>query len=306
MNRRGFLQTTGASAVGLMLGFRLDERSAEAQTGLTELNAFISVTRDNMVTLQIHKSEMGQGVVTSLSQILADEADVDWTRIKTEFPGVKPVYGAPMMGTYGSLSIRTSYQPLRQTAAQAREMLKQAAATRWGVPVTQVRTENSNVINTATNARLTYGEIAVEAAKLTPPKTPVLKTAPEFKLIGTSPKRRDTVAKTTGTAPFGMDYKMPGMLYAAIERCPVFEGKVKSFDGAKAKAMPGEKDVFQHRARRGCGCRQYVDGVSSKEGAHDYVGRGSARWQFDYWTAANVRGSRDEARQSAQNTAMWN
>ena len=176
MNRRHFLQTTATTTGGLILGFHLGKGEAEAQTAGAELNAFISVAPDNMVTLQIHKSEMGQGVVTSISQILADEADIDWTKIRTEFPGVKPVYGQPMMGTYGSLSIRTSYAPLRKTAAQAREMLMQAAATRWGVPVSQVRTENSNVINTATNAKLTYGALAADAAKLPVPATPTLKT----------------------------------------------------------------------------------------------------------------------------------
>ena len=242
MNRRLFLKSTAAT--GLVLGFHLGKDEAVAQTAGAEINAFISVTPDNMVTLQIHKSEMGQGVVTSISQILADEADVDWTKFRTEFPGVKPVYGAPMMGTYGSLSIRGSYASLRKTAAQAREMLMQAAATQWNVPVSQVRTENSNVINTATNAKLTYGALAAAAAKVAVPANPTLKTAAQFKLIGTSPKRLDTPSKVNGTAGFGMDFKMPGMLYAAIERCPVFEGKVKTFDGTKAKAMPGVREVF--------------------------------------------------------------
>lgn len=244
MRRRTFLQTTAAGTGGLLLGFHWGAGDAAAQAGGAELNAFIGIAPDGIVTLQIHKSEMGQGVVTSISQILADELDADWTRIKTEFPGVKPVYGTPMMGTYGSLSIRGSWNSLRQTAAQAREMLKQTAAERWGVPVAQVRTENSNVVNTATNARLSYGALAADAAKRTPPQRPTLKTAAEYKLIGTSPKRLDTVAKTTGTAEFGMDYKMPGMLYATVERCPVFEGKVKTFDAEKAKAMPGVKEVF--------------------------------------------------------------
>ncbi len=244
MKRRTFLQTTAGAASGLVLGFHFGSGEAEAATG-AELNAFITVAPDSMVTLQIHKSEMGQGVVTSLSQILIDELDGDWTKFTTEFPGVKPVYGAPMMGTYGSLSIRTSWAPLRNTAAQAREMLKQAAATRWGIPVAQVRTENGNVVNTATNARLAYGAVASDAAKLTPPAKPTLKTAAEYKLIGTSPKRLDTKAKVTGTAPFGLDYRAPGMLYAAIERCPVFGGKVKSFDATKAKAVKGVKDVFE-------------------------------------------------------------
>ena len=154
LSRRAFLGTSAATAGGLVLGFHLGSGEAEAQTAGAELNAFISVTPDNIVTLQIHKSEMGQGVVTSISQILADELEADWSKIRTEFPGVKPVYGAPMMGTYGSLSIRTSYAPLRKTAAQAREMLVQAAATRWNVPVTQCRAESSSVVNTSTNARL--------------------------------------------------------------------------------------------------------------------------------------------------------
>ncbi|MEP6963498.1 MAG: molybdopterin cofactor-binding domain-containing protein, partial [Acidobacteriota bacterium] len=248
MKRRTFLQSTAAATTGgLVLGFQFGAGKADAQAARAELNAFISVAPDNTVTLQIHKSEMGQGVVTSISQILADELDADWTKIRTEFPGVKPVYGAPMMGTYGSLSIRTSWAPLRKTAAQAREMLMQAAATRWNVPVTQVRTENSNVVNTVSNARLTYGALAADAAKLAVPANPTLKTAAQYKLIGTSPKRLDTPMKVTGTAPFGMDYRMPGMLYAAIERCPVFEGKVKTFDGTKAKAMAGVKDVFSMR-----------------------------------------------------------
>ncbi|MEO8097439.1 MAG: xanthine dehydrogenase family protein molybdopterin-binding subunit [Acidobacteriota bacterium] len=242
MKRRIFLQTTGAT--GLVLGFHLGKAEAQAPAGRAEINAFISVAPDNMVTLQIHKSEMGQGVVTSVSQILADELDADWTKIRTEFPGVKPVYGTPMMGTYGSLTIRGSWNQLRQTAAQAREMLVQTAATRWNVPVTQVRTENSTAINTQTNARLTYGALAVDAAKLAVPARPTLKTAAQYKLIGTSPKRLDTPGKVNGTTMFGMDYKMPGMLYAAVERCPVFEGKVRTFDATKAKAMAGVKDVF--------------------------------------------------------------
>jgi isoquinoline 1-oxidoreductase beta subunit len=231
-------------AGGLVLGFHLGEEEAAAQTAGAEFNAFVAIAPDGMVTLQVHKSEMGQGVVTSVSQILVDELDADWTKFRTEFPEVKPVYGTPMMGTYGSLTIRGSWNQLRQAGAQAREMLKQAAAIRWNVPVTQVRTENGNVINTATNARLAYGALAADAAKLTPPQNVTLKTAPQYKLIGTSPKRIDTPAKTNGAAPFGIDYKTQGMLYAAVERCPVFEGKVTSFDATKAKAMPGVKEVF--------------------------------------------------------------
>lgn len=244
MNRRAFLQTSAGAAGTLLVGFHLGSGEAEAQAAGAELNAFISVAPDNMVTLQIHKSEMGQGALTSIAQILADEADVDWNRFRTEFPDVKPVYGTPMMGTYGSLTIRGSYTQLRRAGAQAREMLTQAAAARWGVPVTQVRTENSAAINTVTNARLTYAELAADAAKITPAQNPTLKPAAQFKIMGRSVKRLDTPAKVNGTATFGMDVRLPGMLYAAVERCPVFEGKVRSFDATRAKAVPGVKEVF--------------------------------------------------------------
>ena len=243
--RRTFLGTSAATAGGLVLGFHLGSSEAEAQTGRAEINAFISVAPDNTVTLQIHKAEMGQGVVTSISQILADDLEADWTKIIGEFPGVKPVYGAPMMGTYGSLSIRGSYASLRRTASAAREMLVQAAATRWNVPVTQCRAESSSVVNASTNARLTYGSLAADAAKLPVPQNPTLKPAAQFKLIGTSPKRLDTPAKVDGTAMFGMDVRRPGMLYASLERCPVFEGKVASFDATAARRVPGVRDVFQ-------------------------------------------------------------
>jgi isoquinoline 1-oxidoreductase beta subunit len=150
-----------------------------------------------------------------------------------------------MMGAYGSLSIRTSWQPLRQAGAAAREMLLQAAAQKWNVDKSQCRAENSAVINAATNARLSYGSLADAAAKLPAPTGIKLKDAKDFKVIGTSPKRLDTASKVNGTATFGLDVKRPGMLYASLERCPVFGGKVASFDGTKAKAVAGVKQVVQ-------------------------------------------------------------
>ncbi len=245
MNRRSFLQTSASAAGGLMLGFYLPERGL-AQTAATpaKLNAFVRIGSDDSVTLMIHKSEMGQGTVTSLSQLLAEELGCDWKKIRTEFPGVDPAYGA-MMGAYGSLSIRTSWQPLRQAGATAREMLLQAAAQKWNVDKSQCRAENSAVVNAATNARLSYGSLADAAAKLPAPTGIKLKDAKDFKVIGTSPKRLDTPSKVNGTATFGLDVKRPGMLYASLERCPVFGGKVASFDGTKAKAVPGVKQVVQ-------------------------------------------------------------
>ncbi|HEY4362432.1 MAG TPA: xanthine dehydrogenase family protein molybdopterin-binding subunit [Bryobacteraceae bacterium] len=247
LNRRGFLQASAAAAGGLVINFTLPERAkAQAAGAPAKVNAFVRIGSDDSVTLMIHKSEMGQGTVTSLSQLLAEELECDWKKIRTEFPGVEPAYaGGGMMGAYGSLSIRTSYAPLRQAGAQAREMLVAAAAQKWGVNASQCRAENSSVVNTATNAKLNYGSLAEAASQLAVPANVKLKDAAQFKVIGTSPKRLDTPAKVNGSATFGLDVKRPGMLYASLERCPVFEGKVASFDATKAKAVPGVKNVVQ-------------------------------------------------------------
>jgi isoquinoline 1-oxidoreductase beta subunit len=245
MNRRGFLRAGAASAGGLLVGFYLPERGKAATTVLsTKLNAWVHVGSDDVVTLMISRSEMGQGTVTSLAMLLSEELECDWNRIKTEFPGVDPAYG-PLMGTFGSLSIRQTYDPLRKAGASAREMLIQAAAEKWGVDKSLCRAEKGAVINTQNNARLTYGSLADAAAKQKPPASVPLKTPQQFRLIGTSPKRLDTPAKVNGQAPFGIDARLPGMVYAVVARCPVFGGKVASFDDTKAKAVPGVKQVVK-------------------------------------------------------------
>lgn len=248
VNRRNFLKAGGTAAGGLMLGFYLPEKSrlAADTAAPAKLNAFIRIGADDSVTLMIHKSEMGQGTVTSLSMLMAEELECDWKKIRNEFPQPAPEYGA-MMGAYGSLSIRTSFQQCRQAGAQAREMLIGAAAKQWGVDKSDCRAENNSVINTKTNAKLSYGSLAEAAAKLPVPaaNSVKLKEPAQYKLIGTSMKRLDTAAKVNGAATFGLDIKRPGMLYASLERCPVFGGKVASFDATKAKAMPGVKNVVQ-------------------------------------------------------------
>ena len=239
-NRREFLGAAG----GLLLGFFLPSKSAEADPTSAKLNAFIHVGTDNIVTLSIHKAEMGQGTVTSLPMLLAEELECDWTRIRTEFPGVDPAFG-PMMGVFGSMSIRTSWEPLRKAGATAREMLIAAAAQKWGVDKSHCRAENSTIVNSQTGAKLSYGELAEAASKIAPPTNVALKDPKNFRLIGTSPKRRDTPDKIDGATKFGIDQRLPGMLYAVVARCPVFEGKVASFDDTKAKAVPGVKRVVQ-------------------------------------------------------------
>jgi len=243
LNRRTFLQTGAAAAGGLLIGFYLPRRSRAAATD-SKLNAWVHVGSDDTVTLFIHKAEMGQGTVTSLSMLLAEELECDWNKIRTEFPGVSKEYG-PFQGVFGSQSIRTSWNTLRKAGASAREMLIQAAAQQWGVDKSQCRAENNTVINTATNARLSYGSLAEAASKLPVPSTVALKDPSQFRLIGKPTKRLDTHDKVNGSAIFGIDVRLPGMLHAVVERSPVFGGKVASFDASKTKTIPGVKDVVQ-------------------------------------------------------------
>src|SRR5580698_9158483 len=255
VNRRGFLKTTAATAGGLLIGFYLPENSKLAADASTDpkLNAFVRVGTDDSVTLTIHRAELGQGSMTALSMLLAEELECDWSKIRTEFAKVDPVnygvFGSPVLqGVFGSLSIRGSYDQLRQAGATAREMLIGAAAQQWGVDKSQCRAEKSTVVNTATNARLSYGSLAEAAAKIPPPARGAkiaLKNFQEFRVIGTSPKRLDTRLKITGKADYGIDVRVPGMQYAVLERCPVFGGKVASFDASKTKTVPGVKNVVQ-------------------------------------------------------------
>jgi isoquinoline 1-oxidoreductase beta subunit len=255
LNRRGFLKTSAVAAGGLVVGFYLPENSKLAAAPSTDpkLNAFVRVGTDDSVTLTIHRAELGQGSQTALAMLLAEELECDWSKIRTEFAKVDPVnygvFGSPVLqGVFGSLSIRGSWDQLRQAGATAREMLVGAAAQQWGVDKSQCRAEKNTVINTATNARLTYGSLAEAAAKMPPPARGTkiaLKNFQSFEIIGTSPKRLDTRLKITGKADYGIDVRVPGMQYAALERCPVFGGKVASFDASKTKTVLGVKNVIQ-------------------------------------------------------------
>lgn len=246
VDRRHFLTTSAAAAGGLLLGVVLPRRASMAASQVpasTRLNAFVHIGSNDIVTLIIHKSEMGQGTVTSLSMLLAEELGCRWESIRNEFAKPDPAYG--VLGVYGSNSIRTSWQPLRVAGATAREMLVSAAAAQWNVERSQCRVENGAVINRSSGARLTFGALADAAAKLPAPAAPALKEASTFSVIGTSPKRLDTPAKVDGSAVFGIDVRLPGMLYAVVARCPVFGGKVASFDATRASAVAGVKQVVQ-------------------------------------------------------------
>jgi isoquinoline 1-oxidoreductase beta subunit len=243
LTRRKLLWGAGGLAVAVWVP-KLTTMAQRARTPLpVKPSAYIHIGADEAVTFVIVKGEMGQGIITALSQVLAEELDCDWAKVRTEFAPVDPAAYGPMQGVYGSTSIRTMWTPMRQAGATARAMLMQAAAQKWSVDAAQLRTENGFVIGPA--GRLSYGSLADAAMRLPVPENVAVKDPKSFRLIGTSAKRLDTRGKVSGGTKFGIDAKVPGMLYAVTQRCPVFGGKVVSFDATKAKAVPGVKDVVQ-------------------------------------------------------------
>lgn len=255
LDRRSFLKTGVAAGAGLVIGFYLPgRREALAASRAGEaaasgmINAWVRISPDDRVTVIVSKSEMGQGVATSMPMLLAEELECDWKKVRFEFAPAALVYFDPffhMQGTGGSTSVRSGWVPLRQAGATAREMLLAAAAQKWSVDASECHAEDGRVVHAGTKRSATYGSLAEAAAKIPPPTNVKLKDASQFKIIGKPAKRLDTVEKTNGKAGFGIDVRRPGMLHAVVARCPVFGGKVKSFDATKAKAVPGVKDVVE-------------------------------------------------------------
>ena len=234
-SRRDFLKLSLLSGCALTVGFRLEADDAAPFVP----NAWIRIDPDGTVTLTAGKAEMGQGVRTSLAMILAEELDADWEKVKvvTGMPG----HGVGSIGTGGSYSVRALWAPLRKAGATAREMLVAAAAAKLGVDAGSLRTEKGYVI--AGDRRLSYGELTADAAKQPVPTSPTLKT--EFTLLGKRTLRVDGDDIVSGRATYGLDVRLPGMLYASIERPPVIGGSVKSFDATRAKKIAGVIDVVQ-------------------------------------------------------------
>jgi isoquinoline 1-oxidoreductase subunit beta len=251
IDRRRFLKTSAAGATGLLVGFYFHgdmEALAAASSDPIVLNAWIHVGTDDFVTILIDKSEMGQSILTGLAMIAADELDCDWKKVRTEFAPADKVYVNPRFGvqaTGGSSGTPTSWDPLRKASATARAMLLTAAAQKWGVDASECSAENSTILHASTKRRMTYGSLAEAAAKLPVPQNVPLKTPDQYHLIGKATKRLDTPAKVNGSAQYGIDVRLPGMVYAVVARCPVFGGKAASFDAAKAKAIPGVKNAIQ-------------------------------------------------------------
>jgi len=248
LDRRAFLKTGAAAGTGLLIAFHLPAFASFAEDqekkNPNPLNAWVHITPDNHVSLILGKSEMGQGIMTALPMILAEELSLDWSKVKIEQAPTNPaIYDH---GTGGSGSVAGSWLPLRRAGAAAREMLISAAAQRWNVNRDTCVAKDGGVLHGARKNFLTYGELAEDAAKLPIPdfKTVPLKNSDDFTIVGYDKRRYEVSAKATGKAVFGIDARMAGMQYAVIARCPVFGGKVKSFDAVKAKAVPGVKDVI--------------------------------------------------------------
>ena len=253
VSRRDFVKASAVVSAGLLIGFSFSATGCEP-TIITPagppvpLDAWIRVGTDDSITLLVDRSEMGQGVATALPMLLAEELEADWNKIAIEFAPAAEVYFNPdfgAQGTGGSSSVRVAFTPLRQAGAAAREVLISAAAQQWKVDASECRAELGAVIHTPTKRRLTYGALAAAASKLPLPTAVPLKPAKDWKIIGTPAKRLDTPSKVDGSAEFGIDVKVPGMLVAVVARPPAIGGKVKSFDAAKAKAVPGVRDVVQ-------------------------------------------------------------
>src|SRR3989441_3591479 len=251
IDRRSFVIGTAAVGAGLTLGLKIPFGASvvRAQDGSPEINAWVVIRPDDTVVVRIARSEMGQGTLTGLAQMVAEELEADWTKVTTEYPtpgqsvARKRVWGN--FSTGGSRGIRESNEYVRKGGATARMMLVLAAANAWSVPAAECSAANSVVTHKPSGRTTTYGKVAEAAAKLTPPAEVTLKDPKEWKIIGKPVKRLDTMTKVTGAQVYGFDLKLPGMLNAAIKDCPVFGGKVKSFEAAKVASMPGVKHVVQ-------------------------------------------------------------
>ena len=252
LNRRAFVIGTAAVGAGLSLGLDIPfggPTVVRAADGSPEINAWVVIRPDDTVVIRIARSEMGQGSLTGLAQLVAEELECDWSKVTTEYPtpgqsvARKRAWGD--FSTGGSRGIRASQEYVRKGGATARVMLVQAAANEWKVPASECTAANSVITHTPSGKTTTYGKVAEAAAKIEPPADVKLKDPKDWKIAGKGVKRLDTTDKTTGKMIYGIDVKLPGMLNAAIKDCPVTGGKLKSYDEAKIAKMKGVKKVVQ-------------------------------------------------------------
>lgn len=289
MLRRQFLQLSSTSTAALLLSFHLPSRassrflSRDATASSFAPNAFLEITSSGDVTIWCPRSEMGQGVRTSLPMIVAEEFCCDWRHISVRQADLAAKFGEQLTG--GSLSVRTRYDDLRRAGAAAREMLVAAAAAQWGAPASECRVRESAVVHTPSQRKLPFTQLIAAASALQPPKDPPLKPVTEFTIIGKSTRRTDAPAKVNGSAKFGIDTRVPGMLVASIERCPVYGGKPGSFNGLQVQSLPGVHAVLEIPAVH----LTHQFGDPSGPGSRNYTCSGVAVVADSTWAAMQAR-----------------
>src|SRR5450631_3497570 len=251
LSRRTFIIGSAAVGSGLALGLNIPfgAKFARAADSVPEVTHWVVIRPDDTVVIRIARSEMGQGTLTGLAQMVAEELECDWAKVTTEYPtpgqsvARKRAWGD--FSTGGSRGIRASHEYVRKGGATARMMLVQAAANDWKVPVSECTAANSIITHTPSGRTTTYGKVVEAAARLEPPADVKLKDPKDWKIAGKGVKRLDTSDKTTGKMMYGIDVNLPGMLNAAIKDCPVTGGKLKSYDEAKIANMKGVKKVVR-------------------------------------------------------------
>ncbi len=252
MPRREFLKTSAAIGGGLWIAAYVPELAARsvshapANASVFAPNAFVRIAPDESVTVIVNHSEMGQGIYTSLPMLLNEELEADWSKIKVEAAPVDAAYNHTVFGlqmTGGSTTTPSEWERFRKMGAMARLMIIDAAAQKWGVAASECRVEKGVVIHTVSGRKATFGSLVEAASQSKSPATIPLKDPKQFTLVGKATRRLDTPSKINGTAQFGLDVRVPGMLVALVARPPVFGGKVVSFDAAEALKIPGVKTI---------------------------------------------------------------
>jgi len=236
LSRREFVTAGVAAGAGLVIGFYLPH-GHESQKESFSPNAYLRVTPDNKVTIVVARSEMGQGVRTALPMILAEELEADWKQIEIEQAGASTLFGDQTTG--GSASVRTTWDPMRKAGAAAREMLISAAALTWNVPRSGCTAESGRIKHVSSGRSLSYGDLVDKASTVPIPTDVPLKQSKDYKIVGQRLPRVDSPSKVKGEATFGIDFRMPGMKYAVLSRCPTIGGKLSGFDDKDSKKVPG-------------------------------------------------------------------
>lgn len=281
LERRDFLKIFGTTGAGLILGFNLScgERTSETVIYHT-INAFLKIGSDHRIVILAKNPEIGQGVKTALPMIIAEELDVSWDQVEVRQAGYNDQLGGQWAG--GSMSVKSNWETLRQAGAAARDMLRRAAAAHWGIEKDQVTTARGKLINTTTRAELPYGDLAQAAALLQVPEKPDLKDPKDFTLIGSAQRNVDNEAIVTGKVLFGIDVRPEDARVAAIVKCPVFGGTVRSYDPADALAIPGVEAVIEVEPAGRLTSRRAGVAVIARDTWTAFKGKKALKVEWDY------------------------